>query len=172
MINGSDMKTVEILKLKLRRTIIWMYQGRVSKFVRISLSYDNQWEIIYLNQTNSITRILLLFNIQHGELQVVIYQIWFGSTHRPGNLRFYGMNIIHNEYSTCSISTDDTLQTLKPYPINRFRRLEDDASFSAYEQASFKSLIRYQGWIGISASPFCAFYSTFNKYWMIHILKY
>lgn len=55
----------------------------------------------------------------------------------PDNLKFYGMNIIPNEYFTRSINADDTLQALEHYPITWSTRRECDSPLTETEKSVF-----------------------------------
>lgn len=91
----------------------------------------------------------------------------FGTVvHGPGNLRFFGLNLVQNEDYTCEINADDKLHALEPYPLTRLRRREIDAELNAVEKSAFMSLNASIGWLGISASPFCSFYSSFLQQMM------
>lgn len=82
----------------------------------------------------------------------------FGTAvHGPGNLRFYGMIILQNDDYFCNINFDDKLSALEPYPITRLRRLEFKLIIAEIEKSAFMSLTSSFGWLGIAASPFCAF---------------
>lgn len=86
----------------------------------------------------------------------------FGTVaHGPGKIRFFGMNIIQNEYFTCEINAGDKLEVLAPYPLNRLRRREIDSRLTAIEKLAFLSSNSSLGWLGIAASPFWAFYSSY-----------
>ena len=78
----------------------------------------------------------------------------------PGNLRFYGLNIVQDEDMSCSINAEDKLLALEQCPITRLRRQEHDSELNAVERSAFMSLNSSIGWLGIAASPFCAFYAS------------
>lgn len=79
----------------------------------------------------------------------------------PGNILFYGLNIVPNECFTCSIIAEDKLQALQQYPITRLRRLEFYSEITAVEKSAFMSLNSSLGWLGISAFPFWEFYNSY-----------
>ena len=81
--------------------------------------------------------------------------------HGPGRLRFYGMNIVQEDDFSSYIDADDKLASLETFPLTRLRRREVDSPLTTVEKASFMSLNSSLGWLGIAASPFCAFYASF-----------
>lgn len=71
------------------------------------------------------------------------------------------MNKVHNEDLSCGINVDGKLSALETYPITRLRRREYELQLSAMEKSAFMSLTSLIGWLGIAASPFFAFYSSY-----------
>lgn len=91
----------------------------------------------------------------------------FGTVaHGPGQLRqlrFFGFNIVQEDDFTCSINGDEKLKALEQCPIPRVRKLELESELTAAERSAFMSLNSSLGWLGIAASPFCAFYSSYMQ---------
>lgn len=81
--------------------------------------------------------------------------------HGPGRLRFYGLNAIQHEEYSCSIDGDDKLNVLEPYLLSRVRRKQTESRLTMVERSAFMSLNSSLGWLGISASPFCSFCSSY-----------
>ena len=79
----------------------------------------------------------------------------------PGLLRFYGLNIRQFDDFHCTIDGDEKLEALEPSPISRSRRREIDEQLNDIERSSFMSVNASINWLGITASPLCAFYSSY-----------
>lgn len=85
----------------------------------------------------------------------------FGSVSRgPGRLRFYGLDIIQDETLASTIDGDDKLMALEPVPVTRSRRRELTEEMNELEKSSFMSVNASINWLGITASPLCAFYAS------------
>lgn len=108
-------------------------------------------DILVTGVTNEVDKFLAGFDARF-ELGTV--------AHGPGSLRFYGMNIVQNEDMTCSIDANDKLSALEPYPITRLRRRQTEEPLNSVEKSAFMSLNSSLGWLGLAASPFCAFYAS------------
>lgn len=80
--------------------------------------------------------------------------------HGPGSFSFNGLNICQMDDCSITVSCDERLMSIEPYPITRLRRKQIDEPLNEIELASFRSLNGMLGWIGITASPFCAFASS------------
>ena len=78
----------------------------------------------------------------------------------PGLLRFYGLNIRQHADFHCTIDGDEKLEALEPVPITRSRRREIDQPLNDIERSAFMSINASINWLGITASPICAFYSS------------
>ena len=78
----------------------------------------------------------------------------------PGLLRFYGLNVRQHADFHCTIDGDEKLDALEPVPITRSRRREIDEQLNDIEKSSFMSINASINWLGITASPICAFYSS------------
>lgn len=76
-----------------------------------------------------------------------------------GYLRFYVMNIVHNEDYACSINADDYLQALEKCPIPILRRREGESNRISVYKSDFLSLNSSLGCLVIASRPFCASYS-------------
>lgn len=81
--------------------------------------------------------------------------------HGPGKLRFFGLSVIQEDDYTCSIHCDDKLNALESYPLTRIRRRHGEEKLNNIELSAFKSLNSSISWIGTTASPLCAFYSSY-----------
>lgn len=84
-----------------------------------------------------------------------------GVVHGPSVLRFFGLNIIQDEDCTMTIHADDKLQALEPYPISRPRRCQLDDVMNEIEVKSFMSINTSIAWLGITASPYFSFFSSY-----------
>lgn len=76
--------------------------------------------------------------------------------HAPGHLRFFGLNIYHLDDYSISIYSGDKLMLLEQAPIPRTRRRQIDSDLTDIEKESYASLNSSLGWIGSTASVFCA----------------
>lgn len=79
----------------------------------------------------------------------------------PGILRFYGMDMIQNEDYRSTINADDKLGVIETFLLTRCRRRLPDETRTSVERSSFMSVNSSIGWLWISASPLCAFYSSY-----------
>ena len=79
----------------------------------------------------------------------------------PGNFRYNGLTISQDTDFIISIHADDKLEALQPYPIDRYRRKQMEEKLNAIELTSFRSLNSSISWIGVAASPFCSFASSY-----------
>lgn len=57
--------------------------------------------------------------------------------HGPVNLRFFGLNIIHNEEKSIENNGDDNLNVLEAHPISRNRRRGIDEPLNIIEKRIF-----------------------------------
>lgn len=80
--------------------------------------------------------------------------------HGPGQLRFFGLNIVQHEDFSCSIDGDEKLGKIEPYPLSRVRRRQSDEVLNAIERSAFMSINASIGWLGITTSVLCAFHSS------------
>jgi len=79
----------------------------------------------------------------------------------PGTFLFFGLNISQDTDMSISVDADEKLNSYECYPISRLRRKEVESNLTALEMKSFSSVNSSLGWLGIAASPFCAFYSSY-----------
>ena len=71
------------------------------------------------------------------------------------------MSITQLEDGTIRVSGDEKLDALQPHPISRLRRKQQEEKLNAVEHFSYSSLNGSVGFIGTSASPFCAFTTSY-----------
>lgn len=81
--------------------------------------------------------------------------------HGPGRLRFYALNLIQEENISVTIHADDKLQAMEPYPMTRIRRLQIGEVMDDTEKRSFMSITASLGWLGITVSLLCPYYSSY-----------
>jgi len=79
----------------------------------------------------------------------------------PGTFLFNGLQIRQYEDFTISIDGDSKLDGIEGYPIDRNRRRQISEPVNAIEKSSYSSVNGSLVWIGIAASPFCAFTSSY-----------
>lgn len=85
----------------------------------------------------------------------------FGAvTHGPGQLRFFGLNITKHDDIDDSIYGDDKLDALSAHLITAVRHRELESCLNSVEGKAFMSVSCASGWLGITASPFCALFSS------------
>lgn len=77
-----------------------------------------------------------------------------------GTLKFYGMSKVQFDDFSSSISVDDKLHSIEALPLSRSRRRQCDSSLKSVEKSSFMTVNSSIAWLGIAASPFCAFYAS------------
>lgn len=77
----------------------------------------------------------------------------------PGRLGFFGHNIVQHEDFSCSIDGYGKLNALEPYPLSRLRRRQCEEKMNAIEENAFISINASIGWLGMTSSVLCAFYS-------------
>ena len=86
----------------------------------------------------------------------------FGTViHGPGILKFFGLTIIQNTDFSCTVHGDEKLMALEVFPLPRTRRRQPDSELSDYEKSSYMSVNSSLSWLGITASPLCAFISSY-----------
>lgn len=81
--------------------------------------------------------------------------------HGPGSFLFYGLHIIQTDDFNISIDGDQKISALEAYCPSRNRRKEIGNKLNDIELGSFRSVNSSIGWLGIAASPFCAFYASY-----------
>lgn len=79
----------------------------------------------------------------------------------PGSIQFFGLSIVQDDDYAVSISADEKLKKLEPYPISPVRRKNADDKLNSIDFSSYKSLNSLVSWIGTTASILCAFYASF-----------
>lgn len=81
-------------------------------------------------------------------------------THGLGLLRYYGLNVLqHDDYSV-TIDGNGKLGARETHSITRTRRRELDYPLNSVEGKTFASINSSNGWLGITASPFCSIFSS------------
>lgn len=80
--------------------------------------------------------------------------------HGPGLLRYFGLNVVQHDYYTITIDSDDKLNGITTAPITHVRRRHATDSLSPTDRKTFASINISVGWLGITASPFCAVFSS------------
>lgn len=80
--------------------------------------------------------------------------------HGPGLLRYFGLNIVQHDDMTITIDGDDKLNGIYTAPITRTRRRDTTDMLNPAEKRVFASINSSVGWLGITASPFCATFSS------------
>jgi len=78
----------------------------------------------------------------------------------PGSFLFNGLSISQDEDYNICVDADAKLSALQPIPLSRFRRKAFEEKANAVELSAFRSSAGSIGWIGVSASPFCALASS------------
>lgn len=76
--------------------------------------------------------------------------------HGPNAMRYFGLNINQDTNLDISIDGDDKLKRLQPYEISRVRRKNMNEKLNQIEAKAFASINASIGWLGVTASPFCA----------------
>lgn len=82
----------------------------------------------------------------------------------PGNLRFFGINVVQQENMTVETNSDDKIDSLFEYSISRYRQKQSECPANEIEKRSFMSLNSSLGWIGSAASPMCSYYSSYLQH--------
>lgn len=77
-----------------------------------------------------------------------------------GTFLFNGLSVTQDVDSTITVSADDKMLNLKPLPIDRLRRKKTEEEANAVEKSAYRSSTGSIGWIGVAASPFCAYASS------------
>lgn len=83
--------------------------------------------------------------------------------HGPNRMRYFGLNIIQDEDYNITVDGDDKLNVLETYPLSRCRRKQVDENVNEIERKSFASINASVGWLGVTASPFCALFSSYMQ---------
>lgn len=109
-------------------------------------------DIIVAGEPREIEKIQTGFEEQFNRCSV---------SHGPVALRFYGLNVSQDEGFNVNIDGNDKLEALEPYPLTRHSRRSQNDNLTALENSSFMSINSSLGWLGIPASQFGAFYSSF-----------
>lgn len=78
----------------------------------------------------------------------------------PGIFLYFGLQIIQHDDCSIEIHGDDKINSIECYPITRQRRKQGEEILNAVEVSSYRSMNSSIGWLGIGASPFCAFYGS------------
>lgn len=76
-------------------------------------------------------------------------------------LCFYGLNRIQNEYFTFSIGGDKNLCAINPFPLSLVCWRQAKKQMNAIEWTAFISVNASIGWVGITVSVICSFYSSY-----------
>ena len=79
----------------------------------------------------------------------------------PGTLQFFGLTVTQSPHMSSMISGDDNPDALEAYPLTFTRRRLQDDPMNEIERSSFMSLNSWIGWLGLTASPLCAFYESY-----------
>lgn len=79
----------------------------------------------------------------------------------PGEMRFFGTNLVQHEDMSVNINADDKLASIFEYKLSRQSRKQMDSKTNELETKSFMSINSTLGWIGSSCSPLCSFYSSY-----------
>lgn len=95
--------------------------------------------------------------IVHDFISSFDSKLKFGTVkHGPVHLRFFGLNILQHYERAIKVNANDKLRAIEQYPLTRPRRLQYDHSLTAVEQSVHDSVNCSIGWIGSTASLFCA----------------
>lgn len=78
----------------------------------------------------------------------------------PGSFKFYGISMSQDEDLSSSVNADEKLNLIDSFPLSRVRRRQCNSSLTSVEMSAFMSVNSSIGWLGIAASPFCAFYAS------------
>lgn len=85
----------------------------------------------------------------------------FGTiTHRPGLLRFFGLNIIQQDDFNINMDGNVKLQEIGARPITRMRHRELESRLNGFELKAVLSINTAIGWLRITASTFRAFFGS------------
>ena len=79
----------------------------------------------------------------------------------PGSFYFYGLLVNQTEDWSISIHAGEKLNAIEGHILSRNRRKDIDEYLNAIELSAFRSVNSKIGWLGISASPFCALYASY-----------
>lgn len=79
----------------------------------------------------------------------------------PGSFYFFGLMICQDSDHNIKIHADEKIDGTSSYPFLRQRREEGHVDLNAVEAGSFRSVNSSIEWLGIAASPFCAFYARY-----------
>lgn len=70
----------------------------------------------------------------------------------PGELGFFGMNIIQNQDKIIRIDARDKMESIMEYAISRPRRRLHVKPMNLLENSAFSSVNSSLGWLGVSAA--------------------
>ena len=84
-------------------------------------------------------------------------------TKGPGELKFYGLDVTQRNDLSITVTCDEKVNTLEPYPISKTRRKQTSDKLNDVEKHEFMSINSSLGWLGIAASPFCALYASYMQ---------
>lgn len=74
----------------------------------------------------------------------------------PASFLFNGLQISQDEDGKISVDADEKLNSLRATTIDRCRRKQYEETANDVELYGFRSIAGSLGWIGVTASPFCA----------------
>ena len=109
-------------------------------------------DILFAGEKERITEVIENIKKQY-KLGTIVYG--------PGKIQLYGLMITQDEDMTIMIDADEKMQGYHAPTISRLKRKEQDTLLNGIELASFRSLNSCIGWLGVAASPFCAFTASY-----------
>lgn len=78
----------------------------------------------------------------------------------PGSFLYFGLQLTQDEDMNVTIHADNKIDAIECYPIDRLRRKQINETLNKVELHAFRSVNSTLGWIGNSASLFCALYAS------------
>lgn len=109
-------------------------------------------DILFAGERKNLTTIIEKIRHNH-KLGTIVYG--------PGRVQFYGLALTQYEDYTATINGDEKLKGYEAGTISLLRRKDQESQLNSIELSSFRSLNSSIGWLGIAASPFCAFAASY-----------
>ena len=173
---------------KMRSTHLWLLLVAAYGLVNSGAKWQHQSDELIINmgflQSKHIPQLFYLF--VDGSLRIILAKIvddiiltgedddtnafieHFNSIYElgsvasgPGELRFYGTNVIQLDDFTIEINAEDKMSSISQYEFSRQRRKQIEEPINYLEKNAFMSFNSTLGWIGSTVSPLCSFYSSY-----------